>query len=96
MSPVYGYPTKQHLPPQLTITSQVTPHVEDDDENMIHSPMRPPSFTSSVSSSSYAGSAADEQSDENEIDLIALLTERLSGAFDPIPLDRSLVIQAQT
>ena len=55
-----------------------------------------PSFSNSVSSSSYAGSAADEASDENEMDLIALLTERLSSAFDPIPLDRSLAVQAQT
>ena len=49
-----------------------------------------------MSSSSYAGSAADEASDENEVDMIALLTDRLSSAFDPIPLDRSLAIQAQT
>lgn len=55
----------------------------------------PPSLsTSSISSSSYAGSADGESTDGT--DLVALLTERLAGAFDPLQLDRSLAVQAQT
>lgn len=57
---------------------------------------RAPSISaSSISSSSYAGSAADEAA-AREVDLVALLTERLAGAFDPLQLDRSLAVQAQT
>jgi len=56
----------------------------------------PPSLsTSSISSSSYAGSADGENGD-GDVDLVALLTERLAGAFDPLQLDRSLAVQAQT
>ncbi|KAF3928518.1 hypothetical protein ABW21_db0201956 [Orbilia brochopaga] len=60
---------------------------------------RTPSYaTSSISSSSYAGSAADEYDDGAMAadDLVSVLTDRLIGAFDPIPLDRSLALQAQT
>ncbi|KAK6355451.1 hypothetical protein TWF696_004548 [Orbilia brochopaga] len=60
---------------------------------------RTPSYaTSSLSSSSYAGSAADEYDDGAMAadDLVSVLTDRLIGAFDPIPLDRSLALQAQT
>jgi hypothetical protein len=31
-----------------------------------------------------------------EVDMVEMLTERLSGAFDPLQLDRSLAVQAQT
>jgi len=53
---------------------------------------------SSISSSSYAGSAADEYEDGGMAtdDLVSVLTDRLISAFDPIPLDRSLAVQAQT
>ncbi|KAF3917579.1 hypothetical protein AA313_de0203763 [Arthrobotrys entomopaga] len=61
---------------------------------------RTPSYApSSLSSSSYAGSAADEFDVDGGMateDLVGVLTERLVAAFDPIPLDRSLVVQAQT
>lgn len=58
---------------------------------------RPPSSsTSSISSSSYAGSAEGESLDSREVDLVELLTARLAGAFDPLQLDRSLAMQAQT
>ncbi|KAK6527796.1 hypothetical protein TWF694_004776 [Orbilia ellipsospora] len=61
---------------------------------------RTPSYApSSLSSSSYAGSAADEYDVDGGMateDLVGVLTERLITAFDPIPLDRSLVVQAQT
>ncbi|KAK6331493.1 hypothetical protein TWF730_004575 [Orbilia blumenaviensis] len=61
---------------------------------------RTPSYatSSSISSSSYAGSAADEFEDGSmeTNDLVSVLTDRLVAAFDPIPLDRSLVVQAQT
>ncbi|KAF8423240.1 hypothetical protein EV426DRAFT_534259 [Tirmania nivea] len=98
----YTFPSKQphhhHSDPLSPGTS--TPHHGSlDDEVSLHSAtasIHAPSFSNTVSSSSYAGSAADEASDENEIDLVALLTERLSSAFDPIPLDRSLAVQTQT
>ena len=99
----YAFPSKQpHHRSDPLSPSAPPPHhdsLDDDDEVGLHSPtasIHAPSFSNSVSSSSYAGSAADEASDENEIDLIALLTEKLSSAFDPIPLDRSLAVQAQT
>ncbi|KAF8533960.1 hypothetical protein BDD12DRAFT_461386 [Trichophaea hybrida] len=58
---------------------------------------RPPSIsTSSLSSSSYAGSAEDESLGGREVDMVEMLTERLAGAFDPLQLDRSLAVQAQT
>lgn len=89
----FSFPNKQPLS-----SGDPTPHHEGADVGL-HSTapsIHAPSYSNSVSSSSYAGSAADEASDENEVDLIALLTDRLSSAFDPIPLDRSLAIQAQT
>ncbi|RVD85170.1 uncharacterized protein DFL_003501 [Arthrobotrys flagrans] len=65
-----------------------------------HDARRTPSYaaSSSISSSSYAGSAADEFEDGSmeTNDLVTVLTDRLVAAFDPIPLDRSLVVQAQT
>ncbi|KAF8476156.1 hypothetical protein BDZ91DRAFT_208543 [Kalaharituber pfeilii] len=102
----YSFPSKQPHHPRishpLSPVASAPHHVDPDgvdDDVELHSPtasVHAPSFSNSVSSSSYAGSAADEASDENEIDLITLLTEKLSSAFDPIPLDRSLAIQAQT
>ena len=47
---------------------------------------------SSLDSSSYAGSAEDD----GDVDMVELLTQRLQGAFDPLVLDRGLVVQAQT
>lgn len=99
----YAFPSKQlhrHHSDPLSPSAPPPHHGSlDDDEVSLHSPtasIHAPSFSNSVSSSSYAGSAADEASDENDVDLVALLTERLSSAFDPIPLDRSLAVQAQT
>ncbi|KAI5789751.1 hypothetical protein DFH27DRAFT_592293 [Peziza echinospora] len=103
----YSFPSKQpqHLPHPLNPGAAGHHHHHDVhadtdiSSSALHSPtasIHAPSFSNSVSSSSYAGSAADEASDENEIDLIALLTEKLSSAFDPLPLDRSLAVQAQT
>ncbi|KAA8914500.1 hypothetical protein FN846DRAFT_561596 [Sphaerosporella brunnea] len=58
---------------------------------------RPPSIsTSSISSSSYAGSAEDESLGSREVDMVEMMTQRLAGAFDPLQLDRSLAVQAQT
>ncbi|CCX31943.1 hypothetical protein FPQ18DRAFT_118627 [Pyronema domesticum] len=57
---------------------------------------RAPSIsTSSISSSSYAGSAEGDEGEE-EGDMLELLTERLGQAFNPLVLDRGLVVQAQT
>lgn len=96
----FSFPSKQqHHDIQHSLSSgDPTPHHEDDHVGLHSSAasIHAPSYSDSVSSSSYAGSAADEASDENEVDMIALLTDRLSSAFDPIPLDRSLAIQAQT
>lgn len=54
----------------------------------------------SLTSSSYAGSAPGEQEGSTvgtgSVDLIDMMTDRLSNAIDPLPLDRSLARQAQT
>ncbi|KAL7272841.1 hypothetical protein RUND412_004338 [Rhizina undulata] len=90
-------PTAKHLShPSSSSTSPA-----DDTTHLPYSPSSPHSFTrapslSSISSSSYAGSADGESTDTKEVDLVALLTERLAGAFDPLQLDRSLAVQAQT
>ncbi|KAI9852919.1 MAG: hypothetical protein M1838_003713 [Thelocarpon superellum] len=61
-----------------------------------------PSFGNSATSSSYAGSASASEYDSasssggSSIDLMELLSDRLTGSFDPLPLDRSLATQAQT
>ncbi|KAI9800653.1 MAG: hypothetical protein M1825_003975 [Sarcosagium campestre] len=58
-----------------------------------------PSFSNSTASSNYAGSASgeyDSSAAAGGVDLMDLLNDRLTGAFDPVPLDRSLVKQAQT
>ncbi|KAI9674123.1 MAG: hypothetical protein M1817_001941 [Caeruleum heppii] len=62
-----------------------------------------PSFTNSASSSHYAGSASAADYDAGSssggasgIDLMDLLSDRLTTAIDPIPLDRNIATQAQT
>ncbi|KAI9677288.1 MAG: hypothetical protein M1829_002630 [Trizodia sp. TS-e1964] len=56
------------------------------------------SYSASASSSHYAGSSSGEHgsSMSSSVDIEELMTERLAGAFDPLPLDRSLARQAQT
>ncbi|KAF2760111.1 hypothetical protein EJ05DRAFT_272981 [Pseudovirgaria hyperparasitica] len=57
---------------------------------------------SAASNSSYAGSASDYDSSASSssgaasVDLLEYMGDRLHGAYDPIPLDRSLAQQAQT
>ncbi|MCJ1252774.1 hypothetical protein MMC24_000580 [Lignoscripta atroalba] len=70
--------------------------------------MSPPSAGSSVNTSavpsltsgSYAGSTSGDYESSNGgtsgVDLVELMNDRLSGAINPMPLDRSLVRQAQT
>ncbi|KAI9811773.1 MAG: hypothetical protein M1827_005318 [Pycnora praestabilis] len=60
-----------------------------------------PSYSNSATSSSYAGSASGGEYDSSSgatsgVDLVELLNDRLTGAFDPLPLDRGLAKQAQT
>ncbi|KAF2477964.1 uncharacterized protein BDR25DRAFT_5963 [Lindgomyces ingoldianus] len=57
-----------------------------------------PSYEPSATSSSYAGSASDYDSSASTagVDLIDYMGDRLHGAFNPMPLDRSLAKQAQT
>ena len=59
-----------------------------------------PSYSNSATSSSYAGSASEYDSASSSggtgVDLMDLLSDRLTGSFDPLPLDRSLATQAQT
>ncbi|KAF2108711.1 hypothetical protein BDV96DRAFT_258501 [Lophiotrema nucula] len=56
------------------------------------------SYEPSASSSSYAGSASDYESSASTtgVDLLEYMGDRLHGAFDTTPLDRSLAKQAQT
>ncbi|KAF2147469.1 uncharacterized protein K452DRAFT_323550 [Aplosporella prunicola CBS 121167] len=59
-----------------------------------------PSYDPSATSSSYAGSTSDYEASSGpgaaSIDLLDYMGDRLNGAFDPLPLDRSLAKQAQT
>lgn len=53
----------------------------------------------SATSSSYAGSASgeyDSSASANGVDMQEYMQERFTGAFDPLPLDRTLALQAQT
>ncbi|OAL52040.1 hypothetical protein IQ07DRAFT_401355 [Pyrenochaeta sp. DS3sAY3a] len=57
-----------------------------------------PSYEPSATSSNYAGSASDYDSSSNvaSVDLLDYMGNRLNGSFNTMPLDRSLVKQAQT
>src|SRR6187402_741247 len=53
----------------------------------------------SATSSSYAGSASgeyDSTSSANGVDMQEYMQDRFTGAFDPLPLDRTLAVQTQT
>jgi len=56
------------------------------------------SYEPSATSSSYAGSSSEYESSgvTSGVDLIEYMGDRLQGAFDQMPLDRSLAKQAQT
>lgn len=60
-----------------------------------------PSYDPSAASGSHAGSAGDRDGPSSSggaagVDLLEYMADRLGGAFDPLPLDRSLAQQAQT
>lgn len=57
-----------------------------------------PSYgSSSLAGSSYAGSEYDSSSSgANSIDLLDYMNDRLSSAYNPLPLDKSLATQTQT
>lgn len=57
-----------------------------------------PSYEPSATSSSYAGSASEYESSgaASGVDLMEYMGDRLNGALDQMPLDRSLAKQAQT
>ncbi len=60
-----------------------------------------PSYDPSATSSQYAGSASDYDSSASSgaaagVDMLEYMSDRLTGAIDPLPLDRSLAKQAQT
>ncbi len=79
-------------------------------QNYNHIPSSPPeaphssttsgvaSYEPSATSSNYAGSASDYDSTSGaaSVDLLDYMGNRMNGSFDPMPLDRSLVKQAQT
>jgi hypothetical protein len=53
----------------------------------------------SAASSSYAGSQSgeyDSASSASGVDMQEYMQDRFTGAFDPLPLDRTLAVQAQT
>jgi hypothetical protein len=53
----------------------------------------------SATNSSYAGSSSgeyDSTSSANGLDMQEYVHDRFNGAFDPLPLDRTLAVQAQT
>jgi hypothetical protein len=58
-----------------------------------------PSYDPSAASSSYAGSASEYDPSTNgasSVDLLDYMNDRMSSAYNPEPLDRSLAQQAQT
>lgn len=57
----------------------------------------PPSVASSVNTSAVPSliSGEDSPSNATSVDLMDMMTERLSNAVNPVPLDRSLARQAQ-
>ena len=56
-----------------------------------------PSYEPSATSSSYAGSASeyDSSASTTGVDLMEYMGDRINGAFNSMPLDRSLAKQAQ-
>lgn len=53
----------------------------------------------SAASSGYAGSQSGEYDSTystNGVDMQDYMQDRFAGAFDPLPLDRTLAVQAQT
>ena len=57
------------------------------------------SYNPSATSSSYAASASDYESANNgaaSVDLLDYMNDRVSSAYNPMPLDRGLAQQAQT
>lgn len=52
----------------------------------------------SATNSTYAGSSSDydSTSSANGLDMQEYVQDRFNGAFDPLPLDRTLAVQAQT
>lgn len=56
---------------------------------------------SATSASSYAGSTSGDydsssSASANGVDMQEYMQDRFNGAFDPLPLDRTLAVQAQT
>lgn len=54
----------------------------------------------SATSAGYGGSAShsdyDSTSSANGVDMQEYMQDRFAGAFDPLPLDRTVAVQAQT
>jgi hypothetical protein len=94
-------PSKGHQVPYYTpqnTTYGVSPP-EAAESVTTGSGMTPGYGNSTYTASSYAGSASgdyDSTASANGVDLQEYMQDRFSGAFDPLPLDRTLAVQAQT
>jgi biogenesis of lysosome-related organelles complex 1 subunit KXD1 len=57
-----------------------------------------PSYDPSAASASYAASTSDYEgsSGVSSVDLLEYMNDRLQSAYNPLPVDRNLVKQAQT
>ncbi|KAF2007828.1 hypothetical protein P154DRAFT_10220 [Amniculicola lignicola CBS 123094] len=86
-----NYPTAAHNP-----YSRVSVSPPEAPESVTTSGVA--SYEPSATSSSYAGSASEYESTGTTtgIDLMEYMGDRMQGAFDSMPLDRSLAKQAQT
>ncbi|GAO16671.1 uncharacterized protein UV8b_00764 [Ustilaginoidea virens] len=85
------------LPPSYSHYSMSPPECDDS----VSSTSGLPSYSSpglSGSSASYLGSSQDFESAHSAsgIDIQEYMQDRLSNSFNPIPLDRSMAVQAQT
>jgi len=102
----YSYQT---LPIAVPTKPQPSPYYPTQHQSYSVSPPEAPESVStgsgmnasySAASSSYAGSQSGEYesgtSSANGVDLQEYMQDRFTGAFDPLPLDRTLAVQAQT
>lgn len=82
---------------QYPAYSQYSTSPNDNDETMSQVSAVPSGY--SATSAGYRGSSSseyDSTSSANGVDFQEYMQDRFSNSFNPIPLDRSMAVQAQT
>lgn len=106
----YYYPQQPTMP--IAVAGKSSYHVHPHPQNAYRLPSASPpeapySSTASgtgstvpsysASSSSYGGSTSgDYDAPASSVDLMDLLNDRMANVYDPMPMDRQMVNQAQT